>query len=170
MLARNPRSHAPGGMPVQTECQILRFVQNGNNGQKVLVFYRGQRCTYQRQDALRCCGASPRCCRSLCVSRAKYPSQAWVDFGMAGSARVNHVRPGGQHQATSALEIAEDPPRLGGPRQPRPIPGRPSLPLSHERFPVCDGGGRHDLAKQGGVVTHPGVEAAGGTHGGLGVA
>ena len=28
------------------QIQILRFAQNGNNGQKVLVFYRGQRCTY----------------------------------------------------------------------------------------------------------------------------
>lgn len=61
---------------------------------------------------------------------------------------VKHVRQGGQQQAASALEITEDPSRLGGPRQPRPVPVLPVMHLSHEPVPVCDGVDRHDLAKQ----------------------
>ena len=71
----------------QLEEAAREFLQKGNNGQKELVFYRGQRCTYQRKYALRWGRTSPRCCRYLCFSRAKYPSKALVDFGIAGSSR-----------------------------------------------------------------------------------
>ena len=61
---------------------------------------------------------------------------------------MNHGRQGGQQQAASALEIADDPSRLGGPRQPRSVPVVPILHLSHDPVPVCDGVARHALAKQ----------------------